>query len=432
VHRYYDSFFLTAFTAEEDLSANGQIFYENPAQVSNPAAYVPDQLLGLGTVLESYLRQKKSPTEALQAYKAKSPNLGTRLTSGSVIQDPDTFGLMAKIATQAAPALLDTVFKPYKDQLPYPTMLYVTWGESKVTGLAGVSSGDALRLNMSTATQKSATNIRLGAFTYNANPSSVGGKQNPNWDSADPGKIWTNYLQGRSVASYQQLPQAAQQKFTAEQFQQATLGVFWNLARGVNLANDLAKPITDNLGEVTGLVDELGAAFDNSGENTIGALIGVFDDFKEAKDSLTKAGTANPAIKGALRTSKFAAGFGAASVTFAGASATISVLLALKDQLGLSPGTVTVLEAVNATIGAVLAGLQLAQEITKLVQAVQTATGTAMEGLKSALAFQSSMNSVGAYAAVIVAAVILVAAFAMFVKLLIDVDSVSYQTALSQ
>ena len=140
MHRYYDSFFLTAFTAEEDLSANGQIFYENPALVTNPAAYVPDQLLGLGTVLESYLRQKKSPTEALQAYKAKSPNLGSRLIGGSVIQDPDTFGLMAKIATQAAPALLDSVFKPFKDQLPYPTMLYVTWGESKVTGLAGVSS----------------------------------------------------------------------------------------------------------------------------------------------------------------------------------------------------------------------------------------------------------------------------------------------------
>ena len=194
VHRYYDSFFLTAFTAEEDLSANGQIFYENPALVTNPAAYVPDQLLGLGTVLESYLRQKKSPTEALQAYKAKSPNLGSRLIGGSVVQDPDTFGLMAKIATQEAPALLDSVFKPFKDQLPYPTMLYVTWGESKVTGLAGVSVGDALRLNMSSATQKSATNIRLGAFTYNANPATVGGKQNPNWDSADPGKIWTNYL----------------------------------------------------------------------------------------------------------------------------------------------------------------------------------------------------------------------------------------------
>ena len=109
------------------------------------------------------------------------------------------------------------------------------------------------------------------------------------------------------------------------------------------------------------------------------------------------------------------------------------MILALKDQLGLGDGTVTALEAVNATIGAVLAGLQFAQEITKVVQAVQAATGTAMEGLKSALAFQSTMSSVGAFAAIIVAALILVTALLIFAKLLFeDGDSVAAQTALAQ
>ncbi len=272
VHRYYDSFYLTAFTAEEDLSAKAQIFYENPAQIANMAAYVPDQLLGLGTVMESYLRQKKSPAEALQAFKAKNPKIGNRLSSSELVQDPDSYGLMSKLTTQQAPDLLDTVFKPYKDQLPYPSMLYVTWGESKMTGLSGVATGDALKLDMSKGAQKSGTNIRLGSFTYNPNPTSVGGRQNPNWNPADPGKLWTNYLQSHTVKAYQELPQPTRQKFDAEQFQQATLGVFWNLARGISLANDLSQPLSDELGEVQGLVDELGAAFDNAGENSVGAL----------------------------------------------------------------------------------------------------------------------------------------------------------------
>ncbi len=121
-----------------------------------------------------------------------------------------------------------------------------------------------------------------------------------------------------------------------------------------------------------------------------------------------------------------------ASVTFAGASATLSVVLALQDQLGLSEGTVTALEAINATMGAVLAGLQLAQEITKIIQSVQAFSGTAMEGIKSALAFQNTMSTVGRAAAVIVAVLILVAALVMFVKLLVDGDAVAAKTALAQ
>ena len=111
VHRYYDSFYLNAFTAEEDLGANSQIFYENPAQVTNLAAYVPDQLLGLGSLMELYLRQNKSPSEALQAYQTKNPAMSNRLAGSTLIQDPDAYGLMAKIATLAAPDLLDSVFR---------------------------------------------------------------------------------------------------------------------------------------------------------------------------------------------------------------------------------------------------------------------------------------------------------------------------------
>jgi hypothetical protein len=440
VHRYYDSFYVTAFTAEEELSANGQIFYENPAQVSNPTAYVPDQLLGLGTVMESYLRRNQTPAQALASFKTQKPTIGTRLEAGNPIQDADSYGLLAKLATQEAPRILDSVFASHREQIPYSTLLYVTWGESKMTGLQGVPSGDSLRLNMSEGAQKSATTIRLGSFTYNPNPATIGGRQNPNWDPADPGKVWLDYLQGQSGGAYQQLPQTAQQQFTSEQFQQVTLSTFWNLARGVELNNDLSKPLSDNLSEVQGLVDELGAAFDNAGENTIGALISVFDDFQEAQESLSQSAQnsllslvagkdiKNPAnLRGALKAAKFAKGFGLASVTFAGASATLSVVLALKDQMGLSAGAVTALEAVNATIGAVLGALQLTQEITKLIQSAQ-----ALGGYASALSFQSTLSWVGAVAAGLVAVVILVTAVTLYFKLVGDKDTVAARTALAQ
>ncbi|MBX3000053.1 MAG: hypothetical protein KF893_16145 [Caldilineaceae bacterium] len=452
VHRYYDSFYITAFTAEEDLRNSAQIFYEDPVQIASPAAYVPDQLLGLGTVMESFLRQKKSPAQALQEFKAGKPTIGSRLVGAQLVEDPDAYGLMSKVTTEEAPRLLDTVFAPHRATLPYPTLLYVTWGESKVTGLKGVADGSAgaLRLRMSEGSQKSATNIRLGTFTYNASPVSVGGRPNPNWDSADPGKIWVNHLQGQSAAAWQQLPPAARQKFNAEQFQQTTLGVFWNLARGISLANDLAKPLADNLENVRGLVNEINAAFDNGGNNTIGALIGVFDDFKDAQENLGQAAqnqagakkallslvgkdVKNAAnLKGALKTAKFAKGLGLASVTFAGVSATLSVVIALKDQLGLSDATVTALDAINATVSAVMASIQISLEITKVIQSVQAFSGTAMAGLKNALAFQSTMSSVGAMAAVIVAALILVTAFVMYFKLLSDGDAVAARTALAQ
>lgn len=450
VHRYYDDFYVTAFTAEEDLTANAQIFYEDPAQIPNPAAYVPDQLLGLGTTMESYLRQRQTPAQALASFKAQNPAMGSRLAAGNLLQDPDTYGLMAKIVTEEAPRVLDAVFAPHRQQMPYPAMLYVTWGESKMTGLQGIPGGDSLRLNMSNGAVKSATNIRLGSFTYNPNPASVGGRQNPNWDPADPGRIWINYLQGQSAVAYAQLPQAAQNRFDAEQFQQVTLGVFWNLARGVNLVNDLARPLADNVNDVQGLVDEIGAAFDNGGNNTIGALLGVLDDFKDAQKNFGQAAqqqagvkkavlslagkdVKNPAnLKGALKSSKYATGFGVASITLAGTSATLSVLIALKDQLGLSEATVTALDAINATVGAAMAGLQLAQEVTKLIQTVQAASGTAMQGLKSALSFQSTMGTAGAVVAVVVAALILVTAFVMYFKLLGDGDAVAARTALAQ
>ncbi len=206
VHRYYDKFYLNAFTAEVDLAANTQIFYEKPDSVSNTAAYVPDQLLGFGTLLESYLRQNKSPAEALQAFQTRSPNASSRITSTTVIQDPDVFGLMAKVATQEAPKLLETVFKPHKEQLPYPTMLYVTWGKTTISGLAGISTGDSLKLNMTGGSIRNGTAVRLSSFAYNPTPISIGGKSNPNWNNIDPGTVWNRYLSQQSIQAYQQLP----------------------------------------------------------------------------------------------------------------------------------------------------------------------------------------------------------------------------------
>ena len=174
---------------------------------------------------------------------------------------------MAKITTQEAPALLDTVFKPFKDQLPYPTMLYVTWGESKVSGLTGVSSGDALRLSMNNGKQKSATNIRLGTFTYNATPAPSAADRTPTGIPRIPAKSGSTICKAKVWRPISSCPKPPSRNLPREQFQQATLGVFWNLARGVNLANDLAKSLTDNLGEVKGLVDEIGAALDNGGKN---------------------------------------------------------------------------------------------------------------------------------------------------------------------
>jgi len=452
VHRYYDSFYLNAFTAEEDLGSHTQIFYEKPDQITNLAAYVPDQLLGFGSLLEGYLRQKKSPAEALQAYQAlqkkngQSANLGTRLATTAPLTDPDVYGLMAKVATHETPQLLESVFKPYKEQLRYPTLLFVTWGEAKVKGLEGIATSDTFQLAMSNAPQKQSTSIRVGSFSYNPNPTSIGGLPNPNWNAVAPEELWTQALAGSTLPAYQALPSATQQKIDFDHFQQATLSMYWNLSRGVEIATNTGEALAERLDEITGFVDEFGAAADNSGENAIGAMIAVFDDFSEAQEELgstvLKKGLFAKIpgkevknlsnVKGALKSAKWAKGIGTAAVTFAGLSAVNSLVLTFKDQLGLSEGTVAFLEAVNSLIGTVLAGLQVAQEITKVVQAVQVFSGTALEGLKTALTFKVDISNVGAWAAVIVAAVILVATLIYFFKLLSDGNPIAAKTALAQ
>ena len=328
-------------------------------------------------------------------------------------------------------------------------MLYVTWGKSKVNGLAGLATGETLKLNMSEAKLKTGTAVRVGSFAYNPDPTTIGGKLNPHWNAVDPGTIWTNYLEDQSKQAYQQLPPAARQNLDDEKFQQGALSLYLNLARGVEIRTDFKSAVEDNKDTIKGMIDEFGAAASNAGENAIGAMISVVDDFKEAaqkiNNSKASAGTAKllgklagkdvknlANVKDALTSSKWAKGIGTTAVTFAGLSATVSMVLAFKDQLGLGEGAVAALEAVNATMGAVLAGLQVAQEITKVVQAVQAFSGTAMQGLKTALTFSSEVSKVGAIAAIVVVAVIVVVALVMFFKLLSDGNPVAAKTALAQ
>lgn len=455
VHRYHDSFYVTAFTVEQDLAVNGQIFYESPAQVTNPAAYVPDQLLGLGTVMEGYLRQNQTPAQALTSYQNLKTGIGSRLVSSTVITDTDAYGLIAKIGTAETPRILSGVFESQQATIPHPTLLYVTWGEANVTGLQGIVTDARLRLDMTQGTHKHATTIRLGAFTYNPNPISMGkdgaGNElvNPKWNPTNPGELWLNYLQKQSAGAYQQLSQTPAQPFSSAEFQRMLLGIFWNLARGVTLNVDLAQSFTT--GGPTGatdaqaLVNNLGGAFDKSGQNTIGAFISVFQDFRGAASSLKtnvvqilslnmagKAPTNLANYDGALRSAKWVRNLGAASATLAGASATLAMLGILKDQLGISEGAITVLDATNATVGAVLAGAQAAVEIIKVVKDVQAATTTAMQGLKSALAFKSTLGAVGTVAAVVVVALILVTSLVLFSKLLLDGNAVAAKSALAQ
>ncbi|HRW10308.1 MAG TPA: hypothetical protein P5121_34630, partial [Caldilineaceae bacterium] len=230
VHRYYDSFTVTAFSAEADVSANAQLFYEDPAQINTPATYLPDQLLAFGTLLEGYLRNAQTPTTALAAYQAAQPSLSSRLVAGERLQDADAYGLIAQLATQETPRILDSHFAEQRETVPHPALLYVTWGESNVVGLAGSATGDSVRLDMARAAAKHATTIRLGTFAYEPDPALVGGKQNPHWVAADPSTVWLDYLQGQSAAAYAQLPATAQARFSAADFSQTALGLFWNLA----------------------------------------------------------------------------------------------------------------------------------------------------------------------------------------------------------
>ncbi len=459
VHRYYDSFYITAFTIEEELNVNGQIFYEDPDLVSDASAYLPDQLLGLGTSMEEYLRQNNTPAEALDAFRNQDTNLGNRLVAGDVIQDPDTFGLMAKIVTTETPNLLNKVFEDHRQDLPHPSLLYVTWGESNVAGLQGVhipdrdSAGSRLRLDMNEgegkAVRKHATNIRLGTFAHNPNPEPIGGKLNPTWSPADPGEIWLDYLQGQSASAYQQLSASEQEEFTDADFQQTTLGIFWNLARGVTLNTDLSQPLATKVASSQGLVANLSGVF-KSGKSAITSMIGAFKGLqKYGQDAPVFEGRAirlptnaldlygkdlanPPNYRGALTSAKWLRNLGFASATFAGAAATLSVLIALKDQLGLSKGAVTVLKTTNATIGVLLTSTLITAEIIKVVQTVQKSLQTTMQGLKDALAMKSTLGTVGAVAAAIVVAVIVVATVVVFAKLLMDGDAVAAKSALAQ
>ena len=134
----------------------------------------------------------------------------------------------------------------FLDQLPYPTMLYVTWGKSKVNGLAGLATGETLKLNMSEAKLKTGTAVRVGSFAYNPDPTTIGGKLNPHWNAVDPGTIWTNYLEDQSKQAYQQLPPAARQNLDDEKFQQGALSLYLNLARGVEIRTDFKSAVEDN------------------------------------------------------------------------------------------------------------------------------------------------------------------------------------------
>ncbi len=200
-----------------------------------------------------------------------------------------------------------------------------------------------------------------------------------------------------------------------------------------------------------GRVDDFAAAADNLGNNSIAAIYGIMDDFADAQKNIANAAAANlPSttakllgklsgknvkdlsnVKDALNSSKWAKGIGNTSVAFAGLSATLSGILAFKDQLGLSEGTVTALEALNGTMGAVLAGLQVAQEITKIVQSVQAFNGTVMAGLKNALSYTNTFSTAGLVLAVVVVAIIVVVALVMFFKMKDD-NPVAAKTALAQ
>ncbi|MCB0109890.1 MAG: hypothetical protein KDE53_28400, partial [Caldilineaceae bacterium] len=445
VHRYYDSFTVTAFTAEEDVRANAQLFYEDPTQINAPTTYLPDQLLAFGTLLEGYLRAAETPTTALAAYKAAQPALSSRLAAGEVLQDADAYGLIAQLATQEAPRLLDTQFADHRETLPHPTLLYVTWGESNVVGLSGSSAGDSLRLDMAEATPQHATTIRLGTFAYEPNPAMVGGKENPHWVAADPGGVWLDYLQGQGAAAYAQLPAAAQASFSAADFSQTALGLFWNLARGITLPTDLSGSSDDSAQAGQDLVSNLGGGFDMAGENTIGAWIGVLDDFEEAQRTLragiTQAGMLDMAgksvstvanLQGALRTARWVKTMGITSVTMAGLSATLAIVSVLADNLGLGKGAMAALDATNAGLGLTLAGALTALEVTKVVQTVQAAGSAALDALGEALAFQNTLSEVGLVAALAVTAVILVTTLVTFVGMLMDGNGIAAKAALAQ
>lgn len=447
VHRYYDSFYVTAFTAEEDVSANGQIFYEDPDQIEDAATYMPDQLLAFGTVVESYLRNDPSPDNALNAFKAEKAAMGNRLVAGTVIQDTDSYTLLSRIATQETPALLDSKFEPHRQTVPHPILLYVTWGQSRVTGLQGIAETGELRLDMGTAVLKHATTIRLGAFTHELNPTTVGGKPNPNWSATNPGDVWLNHLQNQSTAAYAQLPAAVQTKVTSEEFQQASLSLFWNLARGISLPTELSN--TDGSegerGQALDVVPELVEVFEGVGENTVIALMEVLDEFEEAEQTLsqaaTQAGTLNMTgksvanvanLKGALRTAGWIKRIGLTSVTLSGAAATLTLVSLVGEQLGLGEGAMAALDATNATLGAVLAVIPVVTEISKVVQSIQAAESTVMEGLQDALVFENTLSSVGLIAAIVVTAVILVTTLVTFIDMLMKGDGMAAKAALAQ
>ncbi len=418
VHRYYDSFYLNAFTAEEEHGLNTQIFYEDPALVANKAAYVPDQLFGLGTVMELYLRQNISPTATLQTWKAQNPQQASRLVAAPLVQDAEMYSLLTKVATQAAPNLLDSVFKPHKEQITYPMLLYVTWGKSKVKALAGIATGDQLTLNLQDAAPQSSTSIRLGSFTYNPNPTTIGGKTNPNWDSVDPGKVWTQSFKNQSIQMWQQLPQPVQTRVNVEQFQQAALSLHWNLTRGMTVSKSFESSFKEKNEEQKGFVDELSAAFDNGGNNMVAAIRDTVKDFRKA--SQQAAGLTDIAQQADLADAKFEKKVGLATAGLAGLSATLSVVLAFQKQMGLSDGTVAALEATNAAIGFTMSAIDLVNVLRE--------GKTVADGLRAA----SEVSKTAMVIAIIIIAVIVIAAIVIFAKLFIDGHRVAAKTALAQ
>ncbi|MEZ4732365.1 MAG: LamG-like jellyroll fold domain-containing protein [Caldilineaceae bacterium] len=398
VHRYYDSFYLNAFIAEEEDGVSAQIFYEDPNQVSNKDTYLPDQLFGLGTVMELYLQQNITPTAALQAWKTDIPELASRLVAAPLVQSAESYDLLAKVATQVAPNLLDSVFKPHKEQIPYPTMLYVTWGKSKSMGLTAISTGDVLTLNMRDGSVESSATIRLGSFAYNPNPQSMAGKTNPNWDVVDPGRVWTQSFEAQSIQVWQQLPQAAKTQIDVEQFQVAALSLYWNLARGLEVdRGSLAKE--NKQGQ--DLLKEVKSTAKNLGSNSIGAIYTKVEDLQKKDDTAS--------FKDLKTLDK-------TTVGLAALSATLSLVLIFKDQLGLSKGTVTALEGLNSVVGAALKALKTIDKINKLEKLAYKFKGTESKAL----------------IAIIVAAIIVVTALILFDKLLSDGNPVAAKTVLAQ
>lgn len=475
VQRYVENFYLTALTMEEDLSANGQIYYEDPARLATPSVDMPEQLLLFGTMLEQYAARATTPDQAFALYQRENPKFSNRLAAGTLLSNPEAYGLMAQIATKEAPRLLDAEFTPTGQSIAHPFLLYLTWGESKMAGLPGMVSNGTLRVDMSTGTKKSNITVRVGVFRYDQNPMTVADTlKNPNWSPVDPGKAWTDYLQGQSTQAFQQLSSDAKahigelvarggrtvtgaplsdserESLAASEFQQTTLALYWNLANGITLNPDLLKASFVQASEASEFVGNLASAFDATGQSTIGAMTSTILDYREATkiappsatpaQTTTTAGattpgaaTGNPAeLKIKIRNARVNSGIAGAGIGITGVVLILGVLTLLKDQIGLGAGAVRALEGVNASFGLLLSGVAIAAEVTKVVQTVSQATTTGLQALRGALSFTSTISTVGVVAAVVVVALVLVVSVVMFAKLLSDDNAVAAKSALAQ